>query len=128
VKIAILGTRGIPARYGGFETLAEELSSRLAARGHDVTVFTRPVYAQPGLTQWRGAKIRVLPTIPTKYLDTVAHGFVSGIDAALERYDAVLVCNAINAATSFLPRLSGKTRVVLNVDGLARNRDRESGV
>ena len=37
-------------------------------------------------------------------------------------YDAVLVCNAINAAASFLPRLSGKTRVVLNVDGLERNR------
>jgi glycosyltransferase involved in cell wall biosynthesis len=122
MRVGILGTRGIPARYGGFETLAEELSAGLAARGHDVTVYTRTRYAEPGLAQWRGAKIRVLPTIPTKYLDTVAHGFLSGIDAAFERFDAVLVCNAINAATSFLPRLSGKTRVVLNVDGLERQR------
>ncbi len=122
MRLAILGTRGIPARYGGFETLAEELSARLSARGHDVTVYTRTHYATPGVERWRGARVRVLPTIPTKYLDTVAHGFVSGIDAALERYDAVLVCNAINAAISFLPRLSGKTRVVLNVDGLERNR------
>jgi glycosyltransferase involved in cell wall biosynthesis len=122
LKIGILGTRGIPARYGGFETLAEELSARLAARGHDVTVYTRSRYAQPGLSEWRGAKVRVLPTIPTKYLDTVAHGFLSGIDAAIERFDAVLVCNAINAAASFLPRLARKTRVVLNVDGLERNR------
>ncbi len=122
MRVGILGTRGIPARYGGFETLAEELSAGLAARGHDVTVYTRARYAQTGLAQWRGAKIRVLPTIPTKYLDTVVHGLLSGVDAAFERFDAVLVCNAINAATSFLPRLSGRTRVVLNVDGLERHR------
>jgi glycosyltransferase involved in cell wall biosynthesis len=128
VKIGILGTRGIPARYGGFETLAEELSARLAARGHDVTVYTRSRYAEPGLREWRGAKVRVLPTIPTKYLDTVAHGFLSGIDAAFERFDSVLVCNAINAAASFLPRLAGRTRVVLNVDGLERNRRKWSAL
>jgi glycosyltransferase involved in cell wall biosynthesis len=128
MRIAILGTRGIPARYGGFETLAEELSARLAARGHDVTVYTRTRYAEPGLSSHRGARIRVLPTIPTKYLDTVAHGLLSGIDAALERYDVVLVCNAINAASSFLPRLSGRTRVVLNVDGLERNRRKWNAV
>ncbi len=122
MRIGILGTRGIPARYGGFETLAEELSARLAARGHDVTVYTRSRYAEAGLTTHRGAKIRVLPTVPTKYLDTVVHGVVSGIDAMFERFDAVLVCNAINAAFAFLPRLSGRTRVVLNVDGLERNR------
>jgi len=122
MKIGILGTRGIPARYGGFETLAEELSARLAARGHDVTVYTRTRYAEPGLREWRGAKVRVLPTIPTKYLDTVAHGFLSGLDAAVERFDAVLVCNAINALSCFLPRVSGATRVVLNVDGLERHR------
>ena len=122
MRLAILGTRGIPARYGGFETLAEELSARLASRGHDVTVYTRARYAEPGLSSHRGVKIRVLPTIPTKYLDTVAHGILSGFDAALERFDAVLICNAINAAFAFLPRLGGKTRVVLNVDGLERNR------
>jgi glycosyltransferase involved in cell wall biosynthesis len=122
MRIGILGTRGIPARYGGFETLAEELSARLVERGHDVTVYTRTRYAEPGLTSWRGARIRTLPTIPTKHLDTVVHGLVSGIDAAFERFDSVLVCNSINAASSFLPRLSGRTRVVLNVDGLERNR------
>jgi glycosyltransferase involved in cell wall biosynthesis len=122
VRIAILGTRGIPARYGGFETLAEELSAGLAARGHDVTVYTRARYAEPDLTSWRGAKIRVLPTVPSKYFDTVVHGWLSAFDAAMARYDVVLVCNAVNAACSFLPRLTGRTRVVLNVDGLERNR------
>src|SRR2546425_12971258 len=122
MRLAILGTRGIPARYGGFETLAEELSARLAARGHGVTVYTRMRYAQAGLREHRGARIRVLPTVPTKYFDTVVHGLISAFDAALERYDAILVCNAINAASCFLPRLAGKTRIVLNVDGLERHR------
>jgi glycosyltransferase involved in cell wall biosynthesis len=72
--------------------------------------------------------VRVLPTIPTKYLDTVAHGLLSGVDAAFERFDSVLVCNAINAAASFLPRLTGRTRVVLNVDGLERNRRKWSAL
>jgi glycosyltransferase involved in cell wall biosynthesis len=122
VRLAILGTRGIPARYGGFETLAEELSSRLAARGHDVTVYTRTRYAEPGLQTHRGARIRVLPTIPSKYLDTVVHGWLSAVDAAFAKYDAVLVCNAINAVSCWLPRLLHPTRVLLNVDGLERNR------
>ena len=77
MRIAILGTRGVPARYGGFETLAEELSARLSARGHDVTVYTRTRYAEAGLSSHRGARIRVLPTIATKYLDTVVHGWLS---------------------------------------------------
>jgi len=122
MRLAILGTRGIPARYGGFETLAEELSARLAARGHDVTVYTRKHYAEPGLASWRGARIRVLPTLPTKYLDTVVHGFLSAGHASFQRFDSVLICNAINTAFAYLPRLAGKTRVVLNVDGLERNR------
>jgi glycosyltransferase involved in cell wall biosynthesis len=122
MRLAILGTRGIPAQYGGFETLAEELSARLALRGHDVTVYTRSRYAEPGLASWRGAKVRVLPTIRTKYLDTVVHGLLSTVDAVFERYDAVLVCNAVNAAFCFLPRLAGPTRIVLNVDGLDRRR------
>ena len=128
MRVGILGTRGIPARYGGFETLAEELSARLAERGHDVTVYTRSRYAAPGLSEHRGAKIRVLPTAPTKYLDTVVHGWLSGVDAAFDRFDAVLVCNAINAAASFLPRLGGRTRVVLNVDGLERHRRKWSAI
>ena len=41
MKIAIMGTRGIPANYGGFETFAEKLSTRLVKRGHEVTVYGR---------------------------------------------------------------------------------------
>jgi len=123
VKVAILGTRGVPAAYGGFETLAEELSARLAARGHDVTVYARRGAVREELPAWRGARVVFAPTLRHKYLDTVLHGVTSGLHAAAEGFDAVLVCNGANALACRLPRLLGSgTRVLLNVDGLERNR------
>ena len=53
MKLAILGTRGVPANYGGFETLAEELGRRLADRGHEVTVYGRRGFVDPALDSYR---------------------------------------------------------------------------
>jgi glycosyltransferase involved in cell wall biosynthesis len=117
VRFAILGTRGIPARYGGFETFAEELSTRLAARGHDVTVYCRGRFRQDG---YRGVTLRYLPTIRHKYFDTIAHTFFSTTQL-FRGYDAVLYCNAANAIFTWMPRAIGMP-VALNVDGLERNR------
>jgi glycosyltransferase involved in cell wall biosynthesis len=119
VRLAILGTRGIPARYGGFETFAEELSTRLAARGHTVTVYCREKRSEPA---YRGVRLKYLPTIRHKYFDTVAHTLFSTLHLAVARdYDAVLYCNAANAVFTWIPRVLGM-RVALNVDGLERNR------
>jgi glycosyltransferase involved in cell wall biosynthesis len=118
VKIAILGTRGIPARYGGFETFAEELSKRLAARGHDVTVYCREPHSEP---TFLGVRLIYLPTIHRKYFDTIAHTFLSTLHLLFHRQHAALYCNAANAIFTFPPRLSG-VPVALNVDGLERNR------
>ena len=77
MKIAIMGTRGVPAAYGGFETLAEELGARLAARGHEVTVYGRSHVVPDGIRVHRGMRLRVLLTIRQKYLDTVVHTAIS---------------------------------------------------
>ena len=121
MKIAILGTRGIPANYGGFETFAEELSRRLARRGHEVTVYCRSHHTDPSLRRLGEVRLVVLPTVRSKYLDTVVHAFLSAVHAAFRRFDAVLFCNAITAAFCGIPKISG-ARVLLNVDGLERNR------
>lgn len=123
MKIALAGTRGIPASYGGFETFAEELSTRLAARGHEVTVYCRERRAE---TVYRGARLQYLPTIRHKYLDTVVHTGLSTLDLIWRqttgrRVDAALYCNAANALYTWLPRAFG-VPVALNVDGLERNR------
>jgi glycosyltransferase involved in cell wall biosynthesis len=118
MRIAIAGTRGIPARYGGFETFAEELGQNLAARGHDVTVYCRQRHSQP---TYIGCKLVYLPTIRHKYFDTIAHTALSILHAAFQRYDVILCCNAANAVFCWLPRILG-TPVALNVDGLERKR------
>ena len=123
MKLAIVGTRGVPAAYGGFETLAEELSARLARRGHDVTVYARAHGVSSVLASYRGSRVVHVPTLRTKYFDTVVHAALSGLHAATQGYDAVLVCNGVNALLCRLPCLLGAaTRIVLNVDGLERNR------
>src|SRR5438552_3928286 len=104
MKLAILGTRGIPANYGGFETFAEELSTRLAARGHEVTVYCRQRHSEGS---YRGVRLRYLPTIRHKYFDTVAHTFLSTLHLLFHRQDAALYCNAANAIFTWMPRLFG---------------------
>src|SRR5687767_6205633 len=121
MKLAILGTRGIPANYGGFETFAEELSTRLAARGHDVTVYGRSNNIRYSGNAYKGVHLTILPTIGTKYLDTVAHTCFSVVHALPRGFDCVLMCNAANALFSAVPRLGG-TPVILNVDGIERKR------
>jgi len=121
MKIAILGTRGIPARYGGFETLAEQLSARLAARGHDVTVYCRRPFTTPEDTTPPGVRRVILPTISKKHLDTAFHTFLSVIHVSLTDADVVLICNVANGPLAWIPRLFGKP-TVLNVDGLDRKR------
>jgi glycosyltransferase involved in cell wall biosynthesis len=121
MRLAILGTRGIPANYGGFETFAQELSTRLVARGHAVTVYCRSHYVPASFTEYRGVRLVTLPTLRHKYLDTIVHTAVSAAHALRERFDVVLMCNAANAFVSGIPRLVG-TRVALNVDGLERRR------
>jgi glycosyltransferase involved in cell wall biosynthesis len=121
MKIALLGTRGIPANYGGFETFAEELSTRLAARGHAVTVYCRSNTVGKNGDAYRGVRLALLPTIPHKYFDTLAHTFLSTLHLLLRRFDVVLYCNGANAVFTPLPRLLGMP-TVLNVDGLERQR------
>ncbi len=121
MRIAILGTRGVPASYGGFETFAEHLSTRLVARGHDVTVYCRAHYVSPRELEYHGVHLKVLPTIRHKYFDTVVHAFLSALHAMPRRFDAALICNCANAPFAPLLRLTG-TPVAINVDGLEHKR------
>lgn len=121
MRIAILGTRGIPASYGGFETFAEHLSTRLVARGHDVTVYGRAHYVSPRQLEFHGVRLKVLPTIRHKYLDTVIHTLLSSVHAMFGKFDAVLICNAANSPFVPILRLTG-TPVAINVDGLEHQR------
>jgi glycosyltransferase involved in cell wall biosynthesis len=123
MRVALLGTRGIPAQYGGFETFAEELAARLAARGHQVTVYTRRLTEADAVAvrTHRGAQVRVLPALRLKAFETLSHTLLSSLDVSRRRFDVVLMCNAANAPLIPLIHLKG-LRLVLNVDGIERKR------
>lgn len=118
MRIALLGTRGIPANYGGFETFAEELSTRLVERGHQVTVYCREARVE---SLYRGVRLQYLPTIRHKYFDTIAHTAFSTWHLLRHRTDVALYCNGANAIFTIAPRLLG-VPVALNVDGIERRR------
>jgi glycosyltransferase involved in cell wall biosynthesis len=117
MKIALLGTRGIPSSYSGFETCAEELGARLVERGHQVTVYCRSHHIRYAEPTYRGIRLIKLPTIPNKYLDTLVHSFLSSLHALGQGYDICLYFIAGNSPVTFIPRLAG-SRTALNVDGL----------
>jgi glycosyltransferase involved in cell wall biosynthesis len=121
MRIAIIGTRGIPARYGGFETMAMELSGRLSERGHEVTVYCRKGATDEGRPAPAGVARRFVPMLRGKYTETVTHTAMSIADAVVHPYDAILLVNAANAVFAALPRVRG-TVVALNVDGIERQR------
>src|ERR1700678_1758407 len=81
LDLAIAGTRGVPARYGGFETFADELARRLVLRGHRVTVYAPPGYVSPRRRAHRGVELVVLPRVRGKHLETVCHAFSSALAA-----------------------------------------------
>lgn len=126
MRIALLGSRGIPARYGGYETLMEEIAVLLRSWGHEVTVYCRSHYTRPGEREHRGVELVVLPTIRGKYFDTPVHTLLSCLHAAWRQvrgrgYDAALVVNAANAMFVPILRLAGLP-VALHVDGIEKRR------
>ena len=123
MHIALVGTRGIPASYSGFETCVEQLGQRLVERGHEVTVYCRSHHITYPDTHYKGMRLVKLPTIKNKYLDTIVHSFFSSIHALFMRFDAAIYFIAGNSPVTWIPRIVG-TRTILNVDGLDWKREK----
>jgi glycosyltransferase involved in cell wall biosynthesis len=126
VKIALLGTRGIPASYSGFETFYEQLATRLVGRGHEVTVYNRSHFIKDLKGSYKGVRIVSLPSISSKHLDTTTHTFLSSIHALFHNYDIVYYCIVGNSPLVWIPRLA-RPCVLLNVDGEDWAREKWSG-
>ena len=119
MRIALVGTRGVPAAYSGFETAVENIGCRLAARGHDVTVYCRPhMVERRADDEYRGMRLVYLPTVAGKHLDTPVHSLLSTLHlATLRRPDVAIYFIAGNSPFAGLGRLLG-VPTAINVDGL----------
>jgi glycosyltransferase involved in cell wall biosynthesis len=126
VRIALLGSRGIPARYSGFETFYEQVSDRLVKRGHKVTVYNRSHFIKDVKHMYQGVRIVSLPSIHTKHLDTITHTFLSSIHALFKQYDIVYYCIVGNSPLVWITRIAGAC-TLLNVDGEDWAREKWSG-
>lgn len=117
----MIGTRGAPALYGGFETAVEEIGARLAAAGHEVTVYCR----NPGqsITSHRGMRLVNLTSVRRRGLETLSHTALSMLHANLCLPEVALVFNAGNAPLIPMLRARG-VPVAVNVDGVEWRREK----
>lgn len=123
MKIAILGARGIPACYSGYDTLVEELSIRLVdSHSTEVLVYCRSSYYKDRPAVWRGIRLVYLP-VPrgVKAVESLVHSFLSSLHVLREKVDVVYFLDPANAPFCALLRLFGK-RVVIHTDGLGWKR------
>lgn len=117
MKIALIGTRGVPANYGGFETCAEEIAVGLVARGHQVTAYCRPGNAPGDPAEFKGVELVYCPFVDSKVLGTFSHTWNSLRHALKRDFDILMVFNAGNSPLCILPKLMGRP-FAINVDGL----------
>jgi glycosyltransferase involved in cell wall biosynthesis len=126
-RIAYIGQRGIPATSGGIEHHVEEIGSRLAERGHQVTVYTRGNYSRERIAEHRGMRVRYMPTVPTKRLEALVHSGLSTAHAMLPGEEAadILHYHAIGPSVfTPVPRLLTSRRVVVTIHGLDHDREK----
>ncbi|MFY1698806.1 MULTISPECIES: glycosyltransferase family 4 protein [unclassified Solwaraspora] len=122
LRIAMIGQKGMPATYGGIERHVEELASRLAGRGHDVTVYCRPSYGSVPMDRYRGVRLRQVRTVASKHLDAIVHSTTSTLAAMRERPDIVHYHGLGPGLVAPLPRYLARSKVVLTVHGLDQQR------
>jgi len=121
MKIAFIGQKGIPTRYGGIERYVENLSTGLAKLDHEVFVYTRPYYTPKRQKNFKGVKLASLPSIHTKHFDTISHVFFSSIHALFQDYDIIHYQNVGPALLAWIPRLfKRKTQVIVTFQCLDR--------
>ena len=123
LKIAMLGTRGVPATFGGVEHHVEEIGRRLVDRGHEVTVYSQSKYlGESRVQEYLGMRVVRVPTLPTRSLEAIAHSAMSTVAAMTGGYDVVHYHAVGPGLVAPLPRYLGRARVVQTIHGLDGDR------
>jgi glycosyltransferase involved in cell wall biosynthesis len=121
MRVAIIGSKGLPARAGGIERHVEELAARLVKRGFEVTAYVRPWYVETVKKSHGGVRLVALGSIRTKHLDAITHTFVSTLHAMREGFDVYHFHGVGPALLAWLPRVfRWKAKVVVTFHCLDR--------
>lgn len=118
LRIALLGTRGVPAQYGGFETCVEEVGRRLVEYGHRVVVYCRRAEDESvGANHYQGMRLIYPPALRRRSLETLSHTGASVAHLVRHGADVAIMFNSANAPW-LLPLRAARIPVATNVDGL----------
>lgn len=117
MNIAILGTRGIPSGYSGYETFAEEIGTRLVDRGHKVTIYAHANRFEERPDFYRGIRQIYLPSLKGKNTSQFSHSLLATLRVSVSDADVILFCNCANGPFGFILRAFRK-KCAINVDGL----------
>ena len=118
LRLAILGDRGIPARYGGYSTLVELIAVELVAAGEfEVIVYCRSQYYPERPSHFKGVRLVYIPVWRNKYLESLLHTAMSTVHSLFLRCDVALVLDPANAPNLIFLRLLGPP-AALHTDGL----------
>lgn len=125
MKIAVIGIRGLPANYGGFETCAENVSKNWVENGHEVLVYCRKNRYSDRNHYYNGVRLKYTSSVRTKSLDTISNTFFSIMDLILfeSGFKYVHLYNTGNALFLPLLKLFGK-KVIISVDGIEWKREK----
>jgi len=127
MRIAFIGQRGVPATFGGIEHHVEEVGSRLAQRGHDVTVYCRANYVPDRDRSYKGMRLVRLPTVSSKHLDAVVHSLLSTAAATGRGYDIIHFHALGPGVFSPVARVLNRAKVVQTIHGRDDERSKWGG-
>ncbi len=127
IKLAIIGSRGYPYVYGGFETFVKEVSERLADRGVEVHVYCQKNLFREHPAVLNGIHLHYIPTVSSKSLNQLVHSLLSIIHASFSKADVILALNLAAGPMGWIPKLTGK-KTMINVDGLEWQRPKWKGL
>lgn len=127
MKIAILGSRGYPYVYSGYETFVSELVPRLTAKGHELTVYCHSQLFTDRPKEVNGVKLVYIPAIEHKILSQFSHSFLSTLHVMFRGFDVILYVNSANGPFGLFTMAAFK-KTAINVDGLEWMRPKWKGL
>ena len=121
MRIAFIGQKAIPFyRDGGVERHVEELSTRLAKRGHEVTVFVRKRYVATKADIWQGVRLVRVPEIPTKHLGTISSTLFATLYALRSTPDIIHFHGIGPSLLAWIPRIFTRAKIVVTFHSIDR--------
>lgn len=114
MRIAYIGQKGLPTKFGGIERHVESLATGMAENGHDVFVYTRPWYTDKELKEFNGVNLISLPSLKTKNLDAISHTFLASIHALFKDFHIIHYHGVGPALMAWIPRIfKRKAKVII---------------